>query len=91
MKRKVLFVSGENCPACKNVKVVLQNAGLLDAVEYIDSATQRGTEVISEYGIRGIPTLLRLREGPKGAWIVADALVGDRHTPDKIKSFVEAV
>ena len=51
-----------HCPMCDNLHGALERKGLLDLVTDVDCETDEGSELVSKYGVRHTPTLVRVTD-----------------------------
>ena len=56
-----LFSTG-HCPMCDNLHRELERKGLLDFVTDVDCESDEGLELVSKYGVRHTPTLVRVTD-----------------------------
>ena len=81
--QEILLFTGDNCPACHQLKNRLKAVGLTDKVTEVNTGTDNGMERAKEYDIRAIPTMLILDNGE-----VKDILRGAMHSYNAIKAFL---
>jgi thioredoxin 1 len=58
--KRILRFTASWCGPCKSLATNLENAGLSVPIEVIDIDTE--SALATEYGIRGVPTLVMLEE-----------------------------
>ena len=82
---KIYLFSAEWCSACKSLKMELDR--IKGGMEYkeVDTDTKKGAVLVKEYGIRTLPTLLKVDD----AGDTREALMGYRYSREVFEKFLE--
>lgn len=57
---KALFFSSPTCAPCKALKMDLAAAGVGKELTYIDVSQRENADLLAEYGVRSVPTVVFL-------------------------------
>ena len=82
---KILLFSAPWCSACKSLKLELERVSSGPLYEEVDADTEEGSALVKTYGIRGLPTLIKLDDSGE----VKEALTGYKYSREVFNKFFE--
>lgn len=80
---KILLFSADWCTGCKSLKLELERVSKKPLYELVNADTEDGSAKIKWYGIRALPTLIKLDDDGE----IKEALTGYKHSREVFDKF----